>query len=153
MKKEIERKFLVNHSLLPSNMKGHSYTQSYLSINDNGIIRIRKENNVSKLTIKTKNVGISRSEFEYDIPTEDYQEIAALSITETVKKTRYKVTYENKIWEVDEFHEKNKGLWIAEIELQNENESFKKPDWLLEEITYDYRYMNANLSKHPYSQW
>ena len=153
MKKEIERKFLVNHSLLPSNMKGHSYTQSYLSINDNGIIRIRKENNVSKLTIKTKNVGISRSEFEYNIPIDDYEEIATLSISETVKKTRYKVTYENKIWEIDEFHERNKGLWIAEIELQNENESFKKPDWLLEEITYDYRYMNANLSKHPYSQW
>ena len=64
MKKEIERKFLVNHSLLPRNMKGHSYAQSYLSINDNGIIRIRKEGDVSKLTIKTKNVGISRSEFE-----------------------------------------------------------------------------------------
>ena len=106
MKKEIERKFLVNHSLLPRNMKGHSYAQSYLSINDNGIIRIRKEGNVSKLTIKTKNVGISRSEFEYNIPIDDYQEIAKLSISETVKKTRYKVTYENKIWEVDEFHEK-----------------------------------------------
>ena len=153
MKKEIERKFLVNHSLLPRNMKGHSFTQSYLSINDNGIIRIRKEGDVGKLTIKTKNVGISRSEFEYNIPIDDYKEITTLSISETVKKTRYKVTYENKIWEVDEFHEKNKGLWIAEIELQNENESFKKPDWLLEEITYDYRYMNANLSKHPYSQW
>ena len=95
MKKEIERKFLVDHSLLPRNMKGNSFTQSYLSINDNGIIRIRKEGDVSKLTIKTKNVGISRSEFEYDIPMEDYQEIAALSITETVKKTRYKITYEN----------------------------------------------------------
>ena len=153
MKKEIERKFLVNHNLLPRNMKGYSFTQSYLSINDNGIIRIRKEGDVSNLTIKTKKVGICRSEFEYNIPIEDYQEIAALSISETVKKTRYKVTYENKIWEVDEFHEKNKGLWIAEIELQNENESFKKPDWLLEEITYDYRYMNANLSKQPYSQW
>ena len=67
MKKEIERKFLVNHNLLPRNMKGHSFTQSYLSINDNGIIRIRKEGNVSKLTIKTKNVGISRSEFEYNL--------------------------------------------------------------------------------------
>ena len=66
---------------------------------------------------------------------------------------RPKVVYENKVWEVDEFHEKNNGLWIAEIELQNENESFKKPDWLLEEITYADRYMNANLSKHPYSQW
>ena len=153
MKKEIERKFLVNHSLLPSNMKGCIYTQSYLSINENGIIRIRKEGDVSKLTIKTKNIGISRSEFEYDIPMEDYREIATLSISETVKKTRYKVVYENKVWEVDEFHEKNKGLWIAEIELQNENESFKKPEWLLEEITYDYRYINANLSKHPYSQW
>ena len=153
MKKEIERKFLVNHNLLPRNMKGQSYAQSYLSINDNGIIRIRKEGDVSKLTIKTKIEGISRSEFEYNIPIEDYQEIASLSISETVKKTRYKVTYENKIWEVDEFHERNKGLWIAEIELQNENESFKKPYWLLEEITYDYRYMNANLSKHPYSQW
>ena len=153
MKKEIERKFLVNHSLLPSNIKGHSYTQSYLSINDNGIIRIRKEGDVGKLTIKTKNVGISRSEFEYNIPMDDYEEIVRLSISETVKKTRYKVVYENKVWEVDEFHEKNNGLWIAEIELQNENESFKKPDWLLEEITYDYKYMNANLSKHPYSQW
>ena len=57
MKKEIERKFLVNHSLLPSNMQGQSYTQSYLSINDNGIIRIRKEGDVSKLTIKTKNLN------------------------------------------------------------------------------------------------
>ena len=126
MKKEIERKFLVNHSLLPSNMKGHSYTQSYLSINDNGIIRIRKEGDVSKLTIKTKNVGISKSEFEYNIPIDDYQEIATLSISETVKKTRYKVVYENKVWDVDEFHEKNEGLWIAEIELQNESESFNK---------------------------
>ena len=153
MKKEIERKFLVNHSLLPSNMKGCSYTQSYLSINDNGIIRIRKEGDVCKLTIKTKNVGISRSEFEYNIPMEDYREITALSISETVKKTRYKVVYENKVWEIDEFHTKNKGLWIAEIELKHENEPFKKPDWLLEEITYDYRYINANLSKNPFSQW
>ena len=110
MKKEIERKFLVNHNLLPSNMKGHSFTQSYLSINDNGIIRIRKEGDVSKLTIKTKNVGISRGEFEYNIPMDDYEEIVRLSISETVKKTRYKVVYENKVWEVDEFHEKNNGL-------------------------------------------
>ena len=84
---------------------------------------------------------------------EDYREIATLSISETVKKTRYKVVYENKVWEVDEFHEKNKGLWIAEIELKHENESFKKPEWLLEEVTYDCRYINANLSKNPFSQW
>ena len=73
--------------------------------------------------------------------------------SEIAKSFGAKVVYENKVWEVDEFHEKNKGLWIAEIELKHENESFKKPEWLLEEVTYDCRYINANLSKNPFSQW
>ena len=93
MKKEIERKFLVNHNLLPRNMKGHSYTQSYLSINDNGIIRIRKEGDVSKLTIKTKNVGISRSEFEYNIPMDDYEEIGETVGRLILKTNNPKLTF------------------------------------------------------------
>ncbi|SVE54772.1 uncharacterized protein METZ01_LOCUS507626, partial [marine metagenome] len=47
----------------------------------------------------------------------------------------------------------NKGLWIAEIELEFEEESFDVPKWVLEEVTGDEKYYNSNLSKHPYNSW
>jgi CYTH domain-containing protein len=54
---------------------------------------------------------------------------------------------------VDEFHGDNEGLVVAEIELDDENEIFEKPDWLDDEVTSDYRYLNSNLSKSSYKTW
>ena len=59
----------------------------------------------------------------------------------------------NKIWDVDEFHGKNKGLWIAEVELESENEEIVLPKWVEKEVTYQKKYYNAYLSKYPFISW
>jgi CYTH domain-containing protein len=76
-----------------------------------------------------------------------------LSEHSVITKTRYLVDFKRHTWEVDEFHGDNEGLVVAEIELDDENEIFEKPDWLDDEVTADYRYLNSNLSKLSYKAW
>ena len=109
MAKEIERKFIVEPAKLPGNLSGIDYQQGYISINDSGVTRIRIINDKAVLTIKSKTVEISRDEFEYDIPYKDALRLINLSQGEVIHKTRSVIEYENKTWEVDEFHGKNKG--------------------------------------------
>ena len=153
MAKEIERKFIVAPAKLPNDLIGIDYQQGYLSINDSGVTRIRIINDKAVLTIKSKTVEISRDEFEYDIPYKDALRLINLSQGEVIHKTRSVIEYENKTWEVDEFHGKNKGLWLAEIELTDEKEDFIKPNWLMEEVSKDKKYYNSYLCLHPYSVW
>ena len=153
MAKEIERKFIVDPAKLPNDLIGIDYQQGYLSINDSGVTRIRIINDKAVLTIKSKTVKISRDEFEYDIPYKDALRLINLSQGEVIHKTRSVIEYENKTWEVDEFHGKNKGLWLAEIELTDEKEDFIKPNWLMEEVSKDKKYYNSYLCLHPYSIW
>ena len=63
------------------------------------------------------------------------------------------IVYEGKKWEIDQFHRDNEGLWIAEIELQSEQESFQVPEWTAEEVTGNEKYYNSYLSKHPFKSW
>ena len=153
MAKEIERKFIVDPAKLPGNLSGIDYQQGYISINDSGVTRIRIINDKAVLTIKSKTVEISRDEFEYDIPYKDALRLINLSQGEVIHKTRSVIEYENKTWEVDEFHGKNKGLWLAEIELTDEQEDFIKPNWVMEEVSKDKKYYNSYLCLHPYSIW
>ena len=153
MAKEIERKFIVDPAKLPGNLSGIDYQQGYISINDSGVTRIRIINDKAVLTIKSKTVEISRDEFEYDIPYKDALRLINLSQGEVIHKTRSVIEYENKTWEVDEFHGKNKGLWLAEIELTDEQEDFIKPNWVMEEVSKDKKYYNSYLCLHPYSVW
>ena len=76
-----------------------------------------------------------------------------LSQHSAITKTRHLVDYKKHTWEVDEFHGDNVGLIVAEIELDDENEEFEIPPWLGEEVTADYRYLNSNLAKNPFSRW
>ena len=153
MAKEIERKFIVDPAKLPGNLSGIDYQQGYISINDSGVTRIRIINDKAVLTIKSITVEISRDEFEYDIPYKDALRLINLSQGEVIHKTRSVIEYENKTWEVDEFHGKNKGLWLAEIELTDEQEDFIKPNWAMEEVSKDKKYYNSYLCLHPYSTW
>ena len=153
MGKEIERKFLIEPTRLPKNMKGVKYTQGYIAINEDGIVRIRIKGNIAVLTIKTSGTGISRDEFEYEIPLDDAKSLLVLFNDKIIYKTRYKIIYDGKEWEIDEFHQQNDGLWLAEIELESENESFAFPEWLTKEVTDDEKYYNAYLSKHPFKVW
>jgi CYTH domain-containing protein len=70
-----------------------------------------------------------------------------------IEKTRYRVEYQDLVWEIDEFKGDNAGLNIAEVELEDENQAVHMPDWVGEEVTGDPRYYNANLTANPYSQW
>ena len=124
MAKEIERKFLVDQDLLPKNIIGEEYIQAYIAINDQGIVRIRIKGSIALLTIKTSEKGMTRNEFEYEVPLEDAKSLVELFNDKIIYKTRYKITIDKKLWEVDEFHKENKGLWLAEIELESENELF-----------------------------
>tara|TARA_Y100000816_G_scaffold270146_1_gene233659 strand:+ start:718 stop:1185 length:468 start_codon:yes stop_codon:yes gene_type:complete len=153
MAKEIERKFLVDHTKLPVLKNKIDYLQGYLSVNDSGITRIRIFKKTGILCIKSKSSGISRDEFEYEIPYEDATRLIKLSEGSIIKKTRAKLDFKDKIWEIDEFHDRNKGLWIAEVELRNENESIEVPPWATKEVTLDERYYNSFLCYKPYDTW
>ena len=153
MAKEIERKFLVDQDLLPKNIIGEEYIQAYIAINDQGIVRIRIKGSIALLTIKTSEKGMTRNEFEYEVPLEDAKSLLELFNDKIIYKTRYKITIDKKLWEVDEFHKENKGLWLAEIELESENELFSLPEWIKKEVTGDQKYFNAYLSENPFKSW
>ena len=92
MAKEIERKFLVDQGLLPKNIIGEEYIQAYIAINDQGIVRIRIKGSIALLTIKTSEKGMTRNEFEYEVPLEDAKSLVELFNDKIIYKTRYKIT-------------------------------------------------------------
>lgn len=154
---EIERKFLVNEGFKESSFKSERITQGYLSTDPERTVRIRKAGNKAYITIKGKSSenGVSRYEWEKEIPVEDAAQLLLLCDTGSiVDKTRYYIkANEDLLFEVDEFHELNEGLIIAEIELTDENQYFEHPSWLGQEVTGNIKYYNSYLSKHPYSKW
>jgi CYTH domain-containing protein len=151
---EIERKFLVNSDEYKQLALPVYYKQGYLCNTPNAIVRIRIANNKGYITIKGKTCGISRTEFEYEIPTsEAHHLLSEMSLNKVVEKNRYKIKYAGNIWEVDEFLGENEGLIVAEIELKSEDATFDKPSWIGKEISTDSRYFNSNLSKNPFKNW
>lgn len=148
---EIERKFLVlgEH---PMN-EGVEMMQAYLSKDPERTIRVRLEDDKAALTIKGATLGITRLEYEYEIPFEEARELLDLTVDGIVEKTRYYHRADSHLWEIDVFKRHNKGLVVAEIELKDENEVFEKPSWVGEEVTHDARYANSSLSTTPYKDW
>ena len=99
-------------------------------------------------------MGITRTEFEYEIPFEDAKQmIDAFCRPLLIEKMRYTLTFAGSIWEVDEFFGDNAGLVVAEIELRDEAEPFVSPPWLGREVSDDPRYFNNNLLTHPFKEW
>ncbi len=151
---EIERKFLVRDERWKTLAQGVPLRQGYLSSAPDRIVRVRIEGDTAVLTIKGRSVGAARGEWEYPIPLQDAQDfLDCLCERPIIEKRRYRIPYQDMIWEVDEFSGDNAGLVVAEIELESENQAFAKPDWIGAEVTHDARYFNANLLRHPYSTW
>ena len=124
---------------------GEQIVQGYLHSSEALTIRIRVKDKKAFLTIKGKTVNISRPEFEYEIPILEAKEMLSFFCDKKIEKTRYSISIEKHIWEIDEFHGKLAGLIIAEIELRSESENFSKPDFILAEVSHDERYFNARL--------
>ncbi|RZJ27849.1 MAG: CYTH domain-containing protein [Flavobacterium sp.] len=153
---EIERKFLVNSMAFKEEAHAkHHIAQGYLSSHPERTVRIRIKGESGFLTIKGKGneTGTTRLEWETELSLMEARPLLAICEKGTIDKIRYEVKSGKHIFEVDEFFGDNEGLIIAEIELSSEDEAFKKPEWLGEEVTNDPRYYNAYLSKKPFSGW
>ena len=147
MAKELEYKYLVDKSKWELLEKGtpQLIVQGFLHNTEELVIRIRIKDHQGFLTLKGKSVGISRSEFEYEIPLEDAHEIIDQFTDKHIRKYRYEIIHQDKKWEVDVFEEKLSGLIIAELEVASEDEVFMKPDWATKDVSTDPNYFNAVL--------
>lgn len=153
MATEIERKFLVDKSLWNTEVKGVKIAQGYLQHEANKVVRVRVKGVQGFLTIKGKNDGISRLEFEYEIPVQEAEELLLLCDQGVISKIRYEIPFKGFIWEVDEFKGENQGLLLAEVELNSIEETPELPTWIKTEVSEDHRYFNSYLSQHPFNSW
>ena len=146
---EIERKFLVNPIEWEKFPKPNpvQIQQGYLSNTSEMTVRIRVKGDSGFLTIKGPTQGISREEFEYEIPLIDVKNMSKIFSTKLLSKLRYKILHKDHIWEVDVFEGKLNGLILAEIELNSEDEKFDLPTFLGKEVSEDPEYFNSNLIK------
>lgn len=152
---EIERKFLVKGNFKPHVFSQTRIIQGYLSSLPERVVRIRIRGEQGSITVKgvASVSGMSRYEWEKEIPVKDAHDLLNLCEPGVIDKTRYLVKVNNHTFEIDEFYGENAGLVIAEIELASENEEFIKPDWLGMEVTGDERYYNSSLVKKPFTKW
>ncbi|MCI6158791.1 MAG: CYTH domain-containing protein [Selenomonadaceae bacterium] len=152
MAEEIERKFLVKDSWTPQE-KGDRIAQGYLSTEPGRTVRVRIRAGKGYLTVKGKNDGIRRLEFEYEVPLADAEAMLALCVQPIIEKTRYVETVDKSVWEIDVFGGANEGLRVAEVELPSADAPFSRPAWLGEEVSGQIQYYNSSLQKHPFRSW
>lgn len=151
---EIERKYLVIGDAWRSGAIGIVYRQGYLCTTPERTVRVRMAGAKGYLTVKGSRKGVSRLEFEYEVPPADATVMLdALCIRPLIEKTRFRIPHEGLIWEVDEFAGENAGLVIAEVELLREDQEVKLPPWVGKEVSADDRYANSNLAVRPFSTW
>ncbi len=151
---EIERKFLVTNDLWRVGAKGTLYRQGYLSTAADRNVRVRIIGDQGFLTVKGRADGITRLEFEYEIPLADATGMLDdLCLKPLIEKTRTKIDYRGATWEVDDFAGDNAGLVVAEVELASEDQRVELPPWIGEEVSEDPRYFNSSLVAKPFKTW
>lgn len=158
---EIERKFLVlddswRYDAQGNEIVGRELIQGYIAAGAEAgcSLRVRLDGDKARLNIKSRKSGLSRSEFDLDVPYQQGRQILEeFAIKPYIEKTRYLVPHCGHTWEVDVFAGENTGLVLAEIELESEDEEFEKPGWLGAEVSADKRYYNAFLAENPFTTW
>ena len=132
---EIEKKFLIaDDSFKKLSHNSIEITQGYIFSSKNKVLRVRLTPNISKIAIKSGR-DIVREEYEYIIPNEDAKQMLTLCENYLICKTRYFVDFKGFTWEIDVFKNDNKGLIVAEIELESEDQDFEKPSWIGDEVS------------------
>lgn len=153
---EIERKFLVTSEVFKKEAyKSTRIVQGFLNTHPNRTVRVRIKGDQGFLTVKgiSNEAGTIRTEWEKEIEFSEAESLLKLCEEGIIEKIRYEVKAGKHIFEVDEFFRENQGLTIAEIELNDEDESFERPNWLGKEVTGDIKYYNSQLSNQPYNTW
>jgi len=153
MAKEIERKFLLSSEKWREEViQEFDIQQGYILKGNDRAVRIRIKSGKAILNMKKGKSAIEREEFEYEIPLEDGMSLMKWC-EQKILKTRYIVNRGDHVWEIDEFHGSNKGLVVAEIELDSVSQTFSLPDWIGLEVSEDPHYLNTYLSANPFSEW
>ena len=153
---EIERKFLISDiTCIRQAQQKYHIVQGYLNRDTKRTVRVRIRDGRGYLTVKGQSSGdgLSRYEWEKEISVSEATELLQLCEPYPIAKIRHIVKYKDQEFEVDEFLEENKGLWIAELELKSVTQSVYRPEWLGKEVTGDQRYYNSYLSQKPFSAW
>lgn len=154
MGKEIERKFLIKNDGWRGLASGVTYRQGYLPTVKERTVRVRTVGGKGFLTIKGVTTGVTRAEFEYEIPATDANAMLdGLCERPLIEKSRCRIEHGGLVWEVDEFFGENQGLVIAEVELAHEGQRIDLPSWVGEEVSDDPRYFNSNLTRNPFTRW
>ncbi|QDG53221.1 CYTH domain-containing protein [Persicimonas caeni] len=155
MPTEIERKFLVTGDSWKERVVAQTpMRQGYFETGPMSTVRVRIEGERAVLTIKGPTVGISRAEYEYEIPMEDARQMLDIFCTDRqVEKVRYDVEFGGKLWEVDVFEGANAGLVTAEVELERPDEEVELPAWIGDDVSKESRYRNACLARQPWTTW
>lgn len=147
MANEIERKYLVtSNEYISLAVDQKHIRQGYLSSRKEATVRIRISNDAAYVTVKGKNRGIERKEWEYRIPKADAEQMIELHEGIVIEKIRYIVPWQGKRWEIDEFKGKYEGLIVAEIELSSADEPFEIPPFIGREVSGDPRYYNSVMA-------
>lgn len=152
---EIERKFLLrSDAWRGAVVRSVPMSQGYLAADPQCSVRVRRQGTEAFLNIKSATLGVERLEFEYPIPVADAETLLQqLCGGRMVIKTRHYVPCGRHTWEIDEFEGANRGLVVAEIELDHTDETFERPAWIGREVSDDRRYYNVCLLENPYSEW
>ena len=156
MSLEIERKFLVLNDSYKRLSFSHTHIQQgYITSTPGRTVRIRLRDDRAYLTIKgpSHDGGLSRYEFEQEIPLDDARQLLLLCEPGIIDKTRWLVQSGDHVFEVDEFFGENEGLVMAEVELHTPTDPVIFPDFIGPEVTGDRRYYNSQLRQHPYTKW
>lgn len=146
---EIERKFLVHSTeFIQAASQHYRIEQGYLSKDPARTVRVRIKADKSFITVKgaSSASGMSRYEWEKEIPLEEGKALLQLALPKVIQKTRYEIKHQTFLFEVDVFEGQHQGLILAEVELEDENVELNLPTWIGEEVTGDARYYNASLS-------
>ncbi len=152
--KEIERKFLVSGDAWQKGAQGTFYRQGYLVASDDRAVRVRVAGEKAYMTIKGRKTGLSCPEYEYPLPVAEAKDmLERICLRPFIEKVRYVLDFKGMSWEIDEFTGENDGLVVAEVELAQEHQMIELPAWVGREVSFDPKYWNVNLMKHPYCRW
>jgi adenylate cyclase len=145
---EIERRFRISSDAWREDVaRSTQITQGYLAITNESVIRVRVRDIQGYVTIKSRDGGMSRQEFEYAVPLADAQSLLKLCGQRVLEKTRHEVNYAGYLWEIDEYKDPLEDLILAEVELTSETEDPPRPLWIGEEITHDGSFSNSALAQ------
>jgi adenylate cyclase len=145
---EIERRFRVSSDAWRAGVARSSrITQGYLAITQDSVIRVRVRDAAGFVTIKSRDGGLARQEFEYEIPLADARALLKLCGHRILEKIRHEIDFGGYCWEVDEYLPPLEDLVIVEVELRSECENPPQPPWVGDEITHDGSFSNAALAQ------